>query len=92
MGGIFLIYCYTALIYCGLEIAVHNKDRFAQAVSIGIIGILALQVVINIGMVMGLFPVVGITLPFISYGRTSFIIFAVMLGFLLNLGKRRTLF
>lgn len=92
MGAVVLVYCYAVLIYCGLQIATHNKDRFAQAVTIGIIGILALQVVINIGMVMGLFPVVGITLPFISYGRTSFIVFAVMLGFLLNLSKRRTLF
>ncbi len=92
LGGVFLIYCYGAIIYCGLKIAEHNKDRFGQSVVIGIVGILALQVVINIGMVMGLFPVVGITLPFISYGRTSFIIFAVMLGFLLNLSKKRTMF
>lgn len=92
VGGLCLLYCYTVLIYCGLEIASHNKDRFAQSAALGIIGILFLQVVINIGMVMGLFPVVGITLPLISYGRTSFIVFAIMLGFLLNLSKRRTLF
>jgi rod shape determining protein RodA len=92
LGALFLIYCYAALIYCGFQIAVHNKDRFGQAVTLGIIGIFALQVVINIGMVMGLFPVVGITLPFISYGRTSFLVFAIMLGFLLNLSKKRTMF
>lgn len=92
VGAMFLMYCYTAIIYCGIEIARHNKDRFGQSVAMGIIGILFLQVVINIGMVMGLLPVVGITLPFISYGRTSFIVFAVMLGFLLNLSKRRTIF
>jgi len=53
---------------------------------------LAMQVVINIGMVMGLLPVVGITLPLISYGRTSFMVFALLLGFLLNLSKKRTIF
>jgi rod shape determining protein RodA len=91
-GGLFLVYCYTMLIYCGLQTAAHNKDRFGQAVAAGIVTILALQVIINIGMVMGLLPVVGITLPFVSYGRTSFIVFAIMLGFLLNLSKKRTLF
>ena len=91
-GALFLIYCYSAVIYCGLQIAMHTKDRFAQSVAVGMVGIIALQVIINIGMVMGLFPVVGITLPFISYGRTSFVVFAIMLGFLLNLSKRRTMF
>lgn len=92
LGALLLVYCYAAIIYCGLQVLLHNKSRFGQAVAGGIIGIFALQVVINIGMVMGLFPVVGITLPLISYGRTSFIVFAVMLGFLLNLSKRRTMF
>ncbi len=92
LGGIFLIYCYGIIIYCGFKIARHNKDPFGQLVAVGIISILAMQVVINIGMVMGLLPVVGITLPLISYGRTSFMVFAIMLGFLLNLSKKRTIF
>jgi len=61
-------------------------------VTIGIVSILSLQVIINIGMVLGLFPIVGLTLPFVSYGRTSFLIFIIMMGFLLNLSKRRTIF
>jgi len=92
LGGLLLIYCYGSIIYCGFEIARHNKDPFGQLVAVGIVSILAMQVVINIGMVMGLLPVVGITLPLVSYGRTSFMIFAIMLGFLLNLGKKRTIF
>ncbi|MEI7998281.1 MAG: rod shape-determining protein RodA [Candidatus Omnitrophota bacterium] len=92
LGSLFLIYCYVVIIYCGFMIAHHNKDRFGQLVTVGIVAILAMQVVINIGMNIGLCPVVGITLPLISYGRTSFIIFALMLGFLLNLSRRRTVF
>jgi len=92
LGGILLIYCYGIIIYCGFKIARHNKDPFGQLVAIGIVSILAMQVVINIGMVMGLLPVVGITLPLISYGRTSFMVFALLLGFLLNLSKKRTIF
>jgi len=92
LGGIILVYCYGVIIYCGFKIARHNKDPFGQLVAVGIVSILAMQVVINIGMVMGLLPVVGITLPLISYGRTSFMVFALLLGFLLNLSKKRTIF
>jgi rod shape determining protein RodA len=92
IGGIILVYCYAVIIYCGFKIARHNKDTFGQLVAVGIVSILAMQVVINIGMVMGLLPVVGITLPLVSYGRTSFMVFALLIGFLLNLSKKRTIF
>ena len=92
LGALFLLFCYFVLIYCGIKIAEQVKDKFGVQVTVGIMGILTLQVVINIGMVMGMFPVVGITLPLISYGRTSFMIFMVMLGFLLSLSRRRTIF
>jgi len=92
LGGIVLVYCYGIIIYCGFKIARHNKDPFGQLVAVGIVSILAMQVVINIGMVMGLLPVVGITLPLISYGRTSFMVFAILIGFLLNLSKKRSIF
>ena len=92
LGGALLVYCYGAIIYCGFKIARHNKDPFGQLVAVGIVSIFAMQVVINIGMVMGLLPVVGITLPLVSYGRTSFMVFALLLGFLLNLSKKRTNF
>ena len=90
--SLFLIYCYVVIISCGFMIARHNKDRFGQLVTVGIVAILALQVVVNIGMNIRLCPVVGITLPLVSYGRTSFMVFALMLGFLLNLSRRRTIF
>jgi rod shape determining protein RodA len=92
LGSIFLVYCYGIIIYCGFKIAQHNKDPFGQLVAVGIVTILAMQVVINIGMALGLLPVVGITLPLVSYGRTSFMVFALLLGFLLNLSKKRTIF
>ena len=92
LGSIFVVLCFSALIYCGFKIAESVKDKFGQYVTVGIVSIFALQVVINIGMVMGMFPVVGITLPMISYGRTSFMVFAIMLGFLLNLSKKRSIF
>lgn len=92
LGTVFLIYCYFILINCGLDIASHLKDKFGQCVAIGIVAILLLQVVINIGMVLGLCPVVGLTLPLISYGRTSFLMFIFMMGVLLNLNRKRMAF
>ncbi|MDO8580488.1 MAG: rod shape-determining protein RodA [Candidatus Omnitrophota bacterium] len=92
IGTLFIVYCFFMLINCALDIANQVNDPFGKLVTVGIVGILALQAVINIGMVMGLFPVVGITLPFVSYGRSSFLIFTIMMGFLLNLSKKRTVF
>ncbi len=92
LGSLFLVGCYFALIWCGFKVAEGTKDQFGSLTAIGIVSILTLQVTINIGMVMGLCPVVGITLPLISYGRTSFILFIIMLGILLNLSRKRTIF
>ncbi|MBP9854992.1 MAG: rod shape-determining protein RodA [Candidatus Omnitrophica bacterium] len=92
LGTLSILCLYFILIMVSLQIACQVKDRFGTLVSVGIVSILTLQVVINMGMVMGLFPIVGIPLPFLSYGRTSFLNFAIMMGFLLNLSKKRTMF
>jgi len=91
-GALLFVYFYFVLISTSLDIASQVKDKFGVLVTVGIVSILTLQVIINIGMVMGLFPIVGLTLPFVSYGRSSLLIFMVMMGFLLNLSKRRTIF
>ena len=92
VGSLVLIYCFYQLINCGLDVARQLKDKFAMLLAVGVVSILTLQVVTNIGMVMGLFPVVGLTLPLVSYGRTSFLAFTIMIGFLLGLNKRRMVF
>ncbi|MDP8211835.1 MAG: rod shape-determining protein RodA [Candidatus Zapsychrus exili] len=92
LGAILTVCLYFFLIMHCLNIASQVKDRFGTIVAVGMASILTLQVVINVGMVMGLFPIVGLTLPFISYGRSSFLVFIIMIGFLLNLSKRRTIF
>jgi len=92
LGTLAVVSFYFVLIYCGLKIAEQVKDKFGMQLAIGIVGILTLQATINIGMVLGLCPVVGLTLPLMSYGRSSFMIFVVMIGLLLSLSKRRTIF
>jgi rod shape determining protein RodA len=91
-GTIFLLACYYVFIVYGLQVAEQVKDKFGTYLAVGIIGIIALQAIINIGMVMGLCPVVGITLPMVSYGRSSFMMFIVMIGLLLSLNHRRKVF
>ena len=90
LGSIVLVGCYFALIYTGLQIAQRTKDRFGNFVTVGIVSILTLQVVINVSMTLGLSPVVGITLPLVSWGRTSFMVFMIMLGILLNFSQRKS--
>ena len=88
VGALVVVLVYFLLIKCLLDIASQVKDKFGVFVCMGIAAILTLQVIINIGMVIGMFPIVGITLPFISYGRSSFLVTAMMLGFVLNLSRR----
>jgi len=92
LGTLFLLLCYFILIYCAFEIMMRIKDKFGIQICAGIIAITTLQVVINMGMVLGLCPVVGLTLPLVSYGRSSFMIFMIMMGLLLSLSKRRKIF
>jgi len=92
LGAVILMACYLGLIHISLLIAEQVKDQFGMLVAVGVVSILTLQVFINMGMVMGLLPVVGLTLPFVSYGRSSFLVFIIMMGFLLNLSRRRTIF
>lgn len=92
MGTLAVVGFYFVLICCGLKIAGQVKDKFGMQLAVGIVGILMLQAVINIGMVLGLCPVVGLTLPLMSYGRSSFMISVIMIGMLLSLSKRRTIF
>ena len=57
--------------------------------SVGVTAMIAWQVLINVGMVMGLMPVVGVTLPFVSYGGSSIITMMIGIGLLMNVSMRR---
>lgn len=92
LGACLLLMCFFILINCGFKIAQQSYDRFGFLVAAGIVGLVALQVVVNIGMVLGLCPVVGLTLPFVSYGRSSFLVFAMMIGILLNVSRPQKFF
>ena len=87
LGGL-----YLALILWGLRIAVQAKDRFGAIVAFGVVAMLFWHVFINIGMVLGMMPVVGIPLPLLSYGGSFIISTLIGVGLLLNVSMRRYLF
>jgi rod shape determining protein RodA len=91
-GSMFLLGLYAALIARGAWIARHARDRFGALLAIGVTGIIFWQVAINIGMASGMLPVVGITLPLVSYGGSSLIAMMAALGVLISVHTRRYLF
>lgn len=88
IGAIFLIALFIFLIYRGIKIASRAPDMFGTMVATGIVAIIALQVIINIAVVTASMPPTGVSLPFISYGNSSLVIFMSMIGILLNIGKQ----
>lgn len=85
IGGLIVILLYTYLIVYGLKIATDSIDLFGSFLALGITSMLGIQIIINLGVVVGLFPVTGVTLPFMSYGGTSLTIVMTCVGILINI-------
>jgi len=83
-GTLVVLGLFGALGYVGFRIAVRSRDRFARYAAAGITIWLLSQTIVNIGMVLGLLPVIGIPLPLISYGGSSLFATLVALGVLAN--------
>ena len=89
LGGIILIILFAVLILWCLKIALNSRDLLGMLLSIGITMFILWEVFINIGMVLGMLPVVGIPLPFLSYGGSSMLVLMISMGLLLNVSMRR---
>ena len=89
LGCVILGILYTILFLWGAHVARNARDRFGVLVAVGVTAYLFWQTVINIGMVTGLLPVVGITLPFMSYGGSSLLSVMTGIGLLMNIGLYR---
>jgi rod shape determining protein RodA len=92
VGCAVLILLFCLLIFLTLRVAVRSKDRFGSLVVIGMSALILWQAFINIGMVIGVLPVVGITLPFVSYGGSSLITLCLAIGLIENVSMRRYVF
>jgi rod shape determining protein RodA len=88
----FLLVLYFALVWRGLQVASRAKDRFGALLAFGVTATIFWQVFVNVGMTTGMLPVVGITLPFFSYGGSSMITLWVGLGLVANVAMRRFTF
>ncbi|MSP61560.1 MAG: rod shape-determining protein RodA [Myxococcales bacterium] len=89
LGSLALLGCYLFLILWALGVSATARDRFGQLLALGVACLLFWHVVINIGMVTGVMPVVGVTLPLVSYGGSSLMTVLIALGLLMNVSIRR---
>jgi len=89
VGALVLILLFGILIYRLIKIAKSSKDVLGTVICVGFISNLLFSIMQNIGMTMGLMPITGITLPFMSYGGSSLLTSFMALGLVLNVGMRK---
>ena len=87
MGVIIIATLFITIIYRGLRISIKQEDNFAKYLSFGLTFSLAFQTILNLMVVVGLIPVTGVTLPFLSYGGSSLLVSMTNIGILLNISK-----
>ena len=92
VGATGFIVLYVSLLLWGLAIAANSKDGFGAMLAVGVVSMLLWPAVINIAMVLGLAPVIGVPLPLVSYGGSQMLTNMVGLGLLLNVSMRRYMF
>lgn len=89
LGGLVTMGLYVVMLLSFLAVAARSKDPFARLSCVGFASMIFTQATINIGMTVGLLPITGITLPFVSYGGSSLLFSFAMLGLVMNFGARR---
>ena len=87
-GSVLLLFLFFVFIWRILRVATISRDRFGVLISVGIATIFLFHVFVNIGMAMGIMPVTGLPLPFISYGRSSLVVSILSLGLLQSIAIR----
>lgn len=88
VGAALILILFALLIIRGYWIAIHARDRFGALLVVGVITLFAFQVFFNIGVVTGLLPVTGISLPFFSYGGTALMIQLAEMGVVLSVSRQ----
>jgi len=88
-GGLILIALYAVIIFYGFAIAMRSRSHFGRLVAMGVATTFFLYVFMNIAMVMGLIPVVGVPLPLISYGGTAMMTVLIGFGLMMNVYVHR---
>ena len=87
VGSIIVVFLFLIVFYRGIKIALECSDSFSKYLCFGIIFQLIFQTILNLFVVIGLIPVTGVTLPFISYGGSSLLISMASIGIILNISR-----
>ncbi len=87
VGAIVVIFLFFVILYTSINIAIKQKDLFAKYLVYGIVFQIIIQAVLNLSVVVGLIPVTGVTLPFLSYGGSSLLVSMASIGIILNISK-----
>lgn len=88
-GSIITLGLYFFLLINGIDVARNSRDRLGIFLAVGVVAFLFWQIAINLGGVLGLIPLTGVTLPFISYGGSSILVMMSAIGLLLNISLKR---
>jgi rod shape determining protein RodA len=91
-GSCVVLSLYATLLFWGLVVARSSKDDFGALLAIGVVGCLFWPAVLNVAMVLGLAPVIGVPLPLFSYGGSAMVTTLVAIGLLMNVSMRRYVF
>lgn len=91
LGTFLICFLFIILVWRGVQIALHIEDRFGSYLATGITSLIAIQTIIHIAVVTSSMPTTGITLPFVSYGGTSLMIYMAAVGILLNISRHANL-
>jgi rod shape determining protein RodA len=89
VGSIGVLALFAVLLWRAIRIASMSKDPFGTFVAAGIASMFAIQIFVNVGMTIGIMPITGIPLPFLSYGGSAMLVNCLAVGLLLNLHMRR---
>lgn len=87
LGVVIVSGLFLTILYRGIRIALNSKDAFSKYLAFGMIFQILIQAVMNLMVVIGLIPVTGVTLPFLSYGGSSLLISMISIGILLNISR-----
>jgi rod shape determining protein RodA len=91
VGSTLIIILFFILLMIGFETAADTPDPFGRYVSVGVVTLIFVHVAINTGMTVGLAPITGLTLPFLSYGGSSVVTFFMAIGLLANVHRHRVI-
>ncbi len=89
LGAVVVLALFAVILVHGLRVGYVVKNRFGSIIAIGIVSLFAVHVFVNVGMSVGLMPVIGIPLPFLSYGGSSLCSYMIMMGLLMNVYANR---